>query len=58
MPPQLDNLFAKPNGPKPPDGAMPPQLGNLFAKPNGHKPLDGAMPPQPCPAPPYSILYL
>ena len=58
MPPLLGNLFAKPNGPKPPDGAMPPQLDNLFAKPNGHKPPDGAMPPQPCPAPPYSILYL
>lgn len=37
---------------------MTPLLGNLFAKPNGHKPTDGAMTPQPCPAPPYSILYL
>ena len=58
MPPQLGNLFAQPNGPKPPDGAKTPQLDNLFAKPNGHKPPDGAIPPQLCPAPPYSILYL
>ena len=58
MPQQLGNLFAKPNGHKPLDGAKTPLLDNLFAKPNGPKPPDGAMPPQPCPAPPYSILYL